>query len=205
MKKILFVILTLLILTSCQNNNNDFIVYRKAQDYFNNETNYTIEENSNDTKTTYIYANNISYIKDEEKEVYLYTDSGECYIVAYNKDNDIFFREKIDLDDHYFYPYAFIERLSKIAAYINLNELKLKDNKFIGENFTGSYLYNGKLHSPIKIEIALQNNHIVSFYEEYMCDGLLEKDAIIVKEYGTSRIKLPLNVIDLDALNLTNE
>lgn len=197
MKKILLVILTLLVLTSCQSKNNDFIVYRKAQDYFINETNYTIEEDNNGTKTTYIYANNLSYIKDEEKEVYLYIDSGECYGVAYDKENNIFFREKIDQDDHYFYPYELIERLSKIAAYINLNELKLKDNKFIGDNFTGSYLYNNKLHSPKKIEIALKDNHIVSFFEEYECDGTLAKDTIIISNYGNSRLKLPLNVIDI--------
>lgn len=197
MKKILLIILTLLVLTSCQNKNDDFIVYRKAQDYFNNETNYTIEEDNNGTKTTYIYANNLSYIKDDDKEVYLYIDNGECYGVAYDKDNNIFVREKIDQDDHYFYPYTFIERLSKIAAYINLNELKLKENKFVGENFTGSYLYNGKLHSPKKIEIILKDDRIVSFYEEYECNGALAKDTIIISNYGNSRLKLPLNVIDL--------
>lgn len=200
MKKILLIIISLLILTSCQNKESDFIIYRKAQDYFNNETNYTIEEDNNGTKTTYVYANNISYVKDDEKEIYLYTDGGECYGIAYNKENNIFFREKIDHDDHYFYPYTLIERLSKVAAYINLNELKFKDNKFIGENFTGSYLYNGKLHSPKKIEITLNNNHIVCYYEEYECDGVIVIDTLNIKDYGHSRLKLPLNVIDLDSL-----
>lgn len=198
MKKIISTILALLILTSCQNKNNDFIVYRKAQDYFNNETNYTIEEDNNGIKTTYIYANNLSYTKDDEKEIYLYIDDGECYGMAYDKDNNVFFREKIAHDDHYFYPYTLIERLSKIAAYINLNELTLKNDKFIGEDFTGSYLYNGKLHSPKKIEIVLKDNHIVSFYEEYECDGVLAKDIITINNYGNSRLKLPLNVIDIE-------
>lgn len=204
MKKIILFITFLLILTSCDKKEDGFSVYRKAQDYFNNETNYTISEINNTSESTYIYANNSTYILDDEKQVYIYLDNGESYVIAYDKENDIFFRESINNDDHYFYPYTLIERLSNISAFLYLDELKYENNKFVGDSFTGSYMYNGKLHSPTKIEIILEDNRIVSYYEEYECEGQLLSDSIKITNYGISRIKLPLNVIDLDTLKLND-
>ena len=201
MKKIL-IVLILCLLTGCSNASSGFEEYHKSLEYLYNGTNYTIKEIDNNEETLTIYANGMCYIKDKETEVYLYEEDLKAYALVYNEENNIFVRQEIDYDEHLFYPYEMIERLNKLSAYINMGNLKYKKNIFIGEEFNGTYEYKEKLHTPINIKVELKDNRISHLYEKYINDNKEYESNIYISDYGTSRINLPLNVINLDGLDI---
>lgn len=201
MKKIL-IVLILCLLTGCSNASNGFEEYHKSLEYLYNGTNYTIKEIDNNEETLTIYANGMCYIKDKDSEAYLYEEDLKAYALVYNEENNIFVRQEIDYDEHLFYPYEMIERLNKLSAYINMGNLKYKKNIFIGEEFNGTYVYKEKLHTPINIKVELKDNRISHLYEKYINDNKEYELNIYISDYGTSRINLPLNVINLDGIEI---
>lgn len=200
MKKLLIVTL-LLLLVGCSNKTDSFLKYRECLDYFNNTNNYTIEEIDDGKKTVYIYTDDACYMKDDENELYLIKQDGELYISAYNEEYKTFVKEKIEYDEHYLYPYSQIERLEKISGFINNGSLVYKNNKFIGNKLKGKYLYNEKIHEPTKIEIELKDGKISQYNEEYKENGIIKTNTLSIYDYGTSRVVLPLNTIDMEEID----
>lgn len=196
MKKIIVVISVLLLLCGCANSTTAFMKYQECLDYFVNTNNYTIEEINSDKKTKYIYTDSVCYMNDGENELYILKEEDSLYLIGYSEEYNTFVKEQIEYDDHYLYPYNLLERFEKISGYINNGSIKYKNNAFYGDKLKGKYQYNEEIHEPIKIEIEISNGQINKYEEKYNLDGKSKEDTILIYDYGTSRVVLPLNVID---------
>lgn len=194
-----------MILTGCSRKTDDFLIYQKCLDYFNNTNNYTIEEDINGKKSLYIFTDNTCYMKDDENEIYVTKEGDDLFIIAYDEEYKIFVKEKIDYDEHYLFPYKQLERLEKVSGYINNGSLKYKNNKFIGNNLKGKYLYDDEIHVPSEIQIELDDDKITKFSEIYSNNNENKEDTMLIYDYGISRIVLPLNIVNLEDIEKYTE
>lgn len=198
MKKIFLLVSIVLILCGCTSSTDAFMKYQECIDYFVNTNNYTIEEITDDKKTIYIYTDNICYMNDGEDEIYISKEDNNLYLIGYSDEYNAFVKEQVDYDDHYLYPYNLLERFEKISGFINNGSITFRNDTFYGDDLKGKYLYDEEVHEPIEIKIDIDNEHISKFYEKYKCNDEVLESNILIYDYGTSRITLPLNVFDVE-------
>ena len=199
MKRLLLLLTVVLLLTGCSARNS-FERYTQMSHSFNSYCNYTIEENNNGRISTYDYANDMVHLSDEENDIYCFIEDGVMYVGVYDSENNIYIKKEEKFDEHYFHPYELSERINKLAGYVNMGELVWKDGAFCGDGFSGSYIYKGESHKPLKIRMEVKDNQLVYLYEEYESNGKKCVDEVRVSNHGINSIVLPLNTIDYSYL-----
>ena len=199
MKKYVLLLAVVLLLTGCSGKKN-FERYTQMSQLFNSYSNYRIEENNNGRISTYDYANDTVHLSDEENDIYCFFEDGIMYVDIYDSENNIYVKKEEKYDEHLFCPYELSERINKLAGYVNMGELTWKNGEFYGDDFSGSYIYKGEPHKPLKIRMKVKDNRLEYLYEEYESNGTKCADEIKVSNYGINSIDLPLNTIDYSYL-----
>ena len=143
---------------------------------------------------------------EEPQEIYYARTDGKCWIYGWDEEHSIWIRQEIDDSDNYFYAYSVMERLQKLGAWIDLDEIRYDRNKqiYTGENLSGTYACEGQTHRVLSVEISLENNKVHSFTELYATmeneKEQLYADTVWFEDIGLTQIDLPVNCISAEEI-----
>ena len=186
-KKYYLLSFLIIILLSACTSKNGLKEYEKCLDILNNDMNYTISEIIDGKSITYEFSNGMVHVYDKYSDTYYYTDDYKHYSLTYQKENNVYIKEEIDSIK----PYELIGRFNSIYDYVEKNNFEFKDNEYESLELNGTYNYDFKTHTPLKIEMALSDNKLYYFYEYYTIDNKKYTDVIYITDYGKTIIELP--------------
>ena len=143
---------------------------------------------------------------------YFSKEGGICYVYVHNDDLDMWIRSEVADSDLYFFAYQQIERLNKISGFLDQELLTYdpESQTFFGDNIPMTYVFRGKSHTPVHIEIRVEDGIIVQLTETYWDEGngspVLQTDTVEFTDFYTTEVRLPLNRWDKSELEeFTNQ
>lgn len=175
-------------------------IWAKALDALKQRANYTVLENGHAAR----YTPEAALVEQDGEIRYFSKEGGICYVYVHNDDPDMWIRSEVADSDLYFYAYQQIERLNKISGFLD-QELLTYDPEaqtFSGDNIPMTYVFRGKSHTPVHIEIRVEDGVIVQLTETYRDEetSVLQTDTLEFTDFYTTEVRLPLNSWDKSEL-----
>lgn len=175
-------------------------IWAKAMDTLKQKANYTVLENGCVSR----YTPEAALVEQDGEIRYFSKEGGICYVYVHNDDPDMWIRSEVAHSDLYFFPYQQIERLNKISGFLD-QELLTYDPEtqtFSGDNIPMTYVYRGKSHTPVHIELRVEDGMIVQLTETYWEEEnpILQTDTVEFTDFYTTEVRLPLNSWDKSEL-----
>ena len=205
----------MLFLSSCGTSADEGVeIWRKALDALKQKTNYTVLENGYSSR----YTPEAAMVETDAQIRYFSREDCTCYVYVHNEDPDMWIRSELTDSDIYFYAYEQIERLNKICGFLDQELLTYdpESQTFFGDNIPMTYVFRGKSHTPVHIELRVEDGIIAHLTETYWDEEngspILQTDTVEFTDFYTTEVRLPLNRWDKSELeeftnqseNLTN-
>lgn len=171
-------------------------IWAKALDALKQRANYTVLDNGR----PFHYTPEAAMVEQDGETRYFSKEGGVCYVYVHIDDPDMWIRSEVAHSDLYFYAYQQIERLNKISGFLD-QELLTYDPEtqtFSGDNIPMTYVFRGKSHTPVHIEIRVEDGVIVRLTETYRDEetAALQTDTVEFTDFYTTEVRLPLNSWD---------
>lgn len=183
-------------------------IWVKALDTLKQKANYTVLENGCASR----YTPEAAFVEQNGEIHYFSKEGGICYVYVHNDDLDMWIRSEVADSNLYFFAYQQIERLNKISGFLDQELLTYdpESQTFFGDNIPMTYVFRGKSHTPVHIEIRVEDGIIVQLTETYWDEGngspVLQTDTVEFTDFYTTEVRLPLNRWDKSELEeFTNQ
>lgn len=193
----------MLFLSSCGTGADEGVeIWRKALDALKQKANYTVLENGYSSR----YTPEAAMVETEAQIRYYSREDGICYVYVHNEDPDMWIRSELTDSDLYFYAYEQIERLNKISGFLDQELLRFdpESQTFSGDNLPMTYVFRGKSHTPVHIELRVEDGILVQLTEMYWDKEngrpILRTDTVEFTDFYTTDVRLPLNHWDKSEL-----
>lgn len=199
--KLVFLLIgCMLFLSSCGNGDDtEAEIWENALDALKQKANYTVLENGYSSR----YTPEAAMVETDGEIRYFSRAEGICYVYVHNDDPDMWIRSQLVGSDLYFYAYEQIERLNKISGFLDQGMLTYdpETETFVGDNIGQTYVFREKNHTPVHLEVRLEDGVIASFTEVYWDseeneNPVLRTDTVTFTDFSTTEVRLPLNVWD---------
>ena len=175
-------------------------IWAKALDALKQRANYTVLENGCAAR----YTPEAALVEQDGEIRYFSKEGGICYVYVHNDDPDMWIRSEVADSDLYFYAYQQIERLNKISGFLDQELLTYdpESQTFSGDSIPMTYVFRGKSHTPVHIEILVEDGVIVQLTETYRDEetSVLQTDTLEFTDFYTTEVRLPLNSWDKSEL-----
>lgn len=175
------------------------VIWGNALDTLKQKANYTVLENGYSSR----YTPEAALVETDGEIRYFSREDSICYVYVHNEDPDMWIRSQLVGSDLYFYAYEQIERLNKISGFLDQGLLTYDPEKqaFLGDNMGQTYVFRGKTHTPVHLEVRLEDGVIAHFTEVYWASEenekpVLQTDTVTFTDFSTTEVRLPLNTWD---------
>lgn len=208
MKRIVILVsLLACLLSGCGRDETTAAQWFQALDGLIRQENYTVEEITvTPEETIRRYRQyDLIYAKTEEpgETLYFCAEDGICYGIGWVEDPGIWVKQQIETSDLYFYDYTLLDRLNRISGYVDMGLLEYReaDSTFVGSNLNSAYVYRDLEHTPLLLEVAVENGRIVKIHEVWHCtrDGEdlgIYEDTVVLSDFSTTQVRLPGDTIE---------
>ena len=177
-------------------------IWASALDTLKQRANYTVLENGCASR----YTPEAALVEQDGKLQYFSKEGGRCYVYVHNEEPDMWIRGEVAHSDLYFFAYQQIERLNKISGFLDQGLLTYDPETqiFSGDSIPMTYVFRGKAHTPVHIELRVENGCLVQLTETYWDEEngspVLRTDTVAFTDFSTTEVRLPLNSWDASEL-----
>lgn len=200
-RRIFLFLLWVLFLSGCgAETDQSSEIWTKALDTLKQRANYTVLENGCASR----YTPEAALVEQDGEIQYFSKEGGSCYVYVHNDEPDMWIRGEVAHSDLYFFAYQQIERLNKISGFLDQGLLTYDPETqiFSGDNIPMTYVFRGKSHTPVHIELRVEDGILVQLTETYRDEEntVLQTDTVEFTDFYTTEVRLPLNSWDKSEL-----